>query len=135
MSIEDSIRILVVDDEEDITSILRKGLEKGGFKVTTFNDPMLALSNFRADMFDMVLLDIRMPKMDGFELYQEIEKIDNRVKACFMTAFDVYFDALMELFPDSYTSICFVKKPFSMEEFVKKISKEMDKPNSVADAE
>jgi DNA-binding response OmpR family regulator len=128
-------RLLIVDDEEDITSILRKGLENNGFEVVTFNDPLLALSNFNAGLYDMILLDIRMPKMDGFQLYQEIEKIDGRAKVCFMTAFEVYFEALRELFPDSYSSVCFVKKPFSIQEFVKRISKEMDISKSIADPE
>ena len=127
--------ILVVDDEEDITSILRKGLEQYDFEVTTFNDPLLALSSFQAGLYDMVLLDIKMPGMDGFELYQEIEKIDSKVKVCFMTAYEVYFEALRELFPDSYSSVCFVKKPFAVQEFVKRISKEMDISKSTADAE
>jgi DNA-binding response OmpR family regulator len=119
-------RILIVDDEEDITSILRKGLEQYGFTVTTFNDPLAALSNFKADLYEMILLDIKMPKMDGFELYQEIEKIDDKVKVCFMTAFEVYFDALKELFPDSYSSVCFIRKPFAIQEFVKRISIEVN---------
>jgi DNA-binding response OmpR family regulator len=120
-------RILIVDDEEDITLALRKGLEQQhGFEVATFNDPLLALTNFKADLYDIVLLDIKMPKMDGFELYQELQKIDGKAKICFMTAFEVYFDALKELFPDSYSSIYFIKKPFSIQEFVKKISEEMD---------
>ena len=76
-----------------------------------------------------------MPGMDGFEFYQEIEKIDNKSRVCFMTAFEVYFEALKELFPDSYSSICFVKKPFSVQEFVQKISKEMDISDSVTNAE
>lgn len=123
---ENNARILIVDDEQDITSILQKGLEQYGFEVVTFNDPLLALSNFKAGLYDMILLDIKMPKMDGFELYQELQKIDSKVKMCFMTAFEVYYEALKELFPDSYSSVCFVKKPFSIQEFVKKISKEMD---------
>jgi DNA-binding response OmpR family regulator len=118
-------RILIVDDEEDITSVLRKVLEKNGFEVITFNDPLLALSNFKAGMYDIVLLDIRMPKMDGFELYQELEKIDSKTKICFMTAFEVYYDALKEIFPDTYSSVCFIRKPFAIQDFVKRISKEI----------
>lgn len=118
-------RILIVDDEEDITSMLQKALEKHDFKVTTYNDPVEALSNFRPSFYDLVLLDIKMPKMDGLELYQKLLSIDSKTKICFMTAFEVYYDALKELFPDTYTSICFVKKPFGIQDFVKRISKEM----------
>lgn len=118
-------RILIVDDEEDITSILKKGLEKYGYEIDVFNDPLLALSSFRAGSYDLILLDIRMPKMDGFELYQRITQLDSKAKVCFMTAFEVYYDALKELFPDSYESVCFVRKPIAIQDFVKRISKEM----------
>jgi two-component system, OmpR family, response regulator ChvI len=118
-------RILIVDDEEDITSILKKGLEKYGYEIDVFNDPLLALSSFRAGSYDLILLDIRMPKMDGFELYQRITQLDSKTKVCFMTAFEVYYDALKELFPDSYESVCFVRKPIAIQDFVKRISKEM----------
>lgn len=118
-------RILIVDDEQDITSILKKGLEKYGYEIDVFNDPLLALSSFRAGLYDLVLLDIRMPKMDGFELYQRITQLDSKTKVCFMTAFEVYYDALKELFPDSYESLCFIRKPIAIQDFVKRISKEM----------
>jgi DNA-binding response OmpR family regulator len=118
-------RILIVDDEQDITSILKKGLEKYGYEIDVFNDPLLALSSFRAGLYDLILLDIRMPKMDGFELYQRITQLDSKTKVCFMTAFEVYYDALKELFPDSYESLCFIRKPIAIQDFVKRISKEM----------
>jgi two-component system, OmpR family, response regulator ChvI len=119
------VRILIVDDEQDITSILKKGLEKYGYEIDVFNDPLLALSSFRAGSYDLILLDIRMPKMDGFELYQRITQLDSKTKVCFMTAFEVYYDALKELFPDSYESVCFIRKPIAIQDFVKRISKEM----------
>jgi two-component system, OmpR family, response regulator ChvI len=119
-----NIRILIVDDEEDITLFLRKALEKANFDVTSFNDPVQALSNFKPGNFELALLDIKMPKMDGFELYQRIQKIDVGIKVCFMTAFEIYTEALKEIFPDSYSSICFIKKPFSVDDFIKRITKE-----------
>jgi CheY-like chemotaxis protein len=142
-------RILIVDDEEDVTFFLKEALEDyGGFEVVTFNDPLLALSSFNNDntkpsAYDLILLDIKMPKMDGFELYQELQKrIDaaasdssisggdqgkngKKTKICFMTAFEVYFEALKELFPDSYPSMCFIKKPSSVQDLIKRISKEL----------
>jgi CheY-like chemotaxis protein len=145
-------RILIVDDEEDVTFFLKEALEEyGGFEVVTFNDPLVALSSFNNDnnkpsAFDLILLDIKMPKMDGFELYQELQKrIDaaaaadsnssfssgdqakngKKTKICFMTAFEVYFEALKELFPDSYPSMCFIKKPSSAQDLIKRISKEL----------
>ncbi len=142
-------RILIIDDEEDITFFLKETLEGyGGFEVVTFNDPLLALSSFnhedkqdKPSTYDLILLDIKMPKMDGFELYQELQKrIDSaegantsskdqdgkRTKICFMTAFEVYFEALKEIFPDSYSSICFIKKPSSAEDLIKRITSVID---------
>jgi CheY-like chemotaxis protein len=143
-------RILIVDDEEDVTFSLKEALENyGGFEVVTFNDPLVALSSFDKDndkpsAYDLILLDIKMPKMDGFELYQELQKrIDagavsdgsissgdevkngKKTKICFLTAYEVYFEALKELFPDSYPSMCFIKKPSSPQDLIKRISKEL----------
>jgi DNA-binding response OmpR family regulator len=78
-------RILIVDDDQDVTLTFRIGLEKNGFVVTVFNDPLKALSTFRARLYDLLLLDVRMPRMNGFQLYGEIEKIDNP-NVCFITA-------------------------------------------------
>ena len=71
----DNNRILVVDDEPDLTQVSRLALEDHGFKVYSFNDPYLALSKYRPGLYDLVILDIKMPNMDGFELYLEIKKI------------------------------------------------------------
>ena len=67
-------RILVVDDEPDLTRLCSLALEYHGFKVDTFNDSEEALSNFKPNYYDLVILDIKMPKMDGFELYEGLKK-------------------------------------------------------------
>jgi len=120
----DKKRILLVDDERDITIAFHMGLESKGFIVDTFNDPQGALSNFKAGLYDLLLIDIKMPKMNGFELYQEIEKIDNRVKVCFITAFEVYYKSLRELFPSMKVD-CFIKKPITTDELVERIRTEL----------
>lgn len=80
-------RILAVDDNPDITTTIKTGLEDSGlFYVDTFNDPELALSSFRPGMYDLILIDFKMPKMYGHELYDEIKKLDEKVKVCFLTA-------------------------------------------------
>ena len=79
-------RILLVEDEQDITEVLTMVLKEGGYKVESFTDPTLALENFRIGSYDLVILDIIMPKMNGFELRRQIKKIDNAVKVCFLTA-------------------------------------------------
>ena len=74
-------RLMAVDDEADITFTLKKELEQSGFSLDVFNDPIVALSNFKADYYDLILLDVHMPQMNGLELYQEINKMD---KNCIM---------------------------------------------------
>src|SRR5438132_2177377 len=94
-------RILLVDDEPDITTVFTLGLEDCGFKVDVFNDPMQALSCFKSGLYDLALIDYKMPNMNGFELYREIRKIDDKVKVCFVTAFEVYYEVLKKKFHSS----------------------------------
>ena len=79
-------RLLLIDDEQDITSILCSVLQESGFKVVCFNDPFLALRHFKPRYYDLVILDIKMPNMNRFELYRQIRRKDKRVKVCFLTA-------------------------------------------------
>jgi CheY-like chemotaxis protein len=81
-------RILLVDDEPDTTLAISIVLETDDFKVDSFNDPVLALSSFRSHYYDLAILDVKMPTMDGFELYDMIKKIDNQANVCFITATD-----------------------------------------------
>ena len=73
-------KVLIVDDETDVTETFKLGLEQNGFSVDTFNDPEIALSNFNPNFYDIMLLDIKMPKMNGFELYEKIRKKDSSGK-------------------------------------------------------
>src|SRR5436309_4953894 len=83
--------LLVVDDEPDITLAFKMGLEDNGFVVDAFNDPLLALEAFKEQKksYALALIDIKMPKMNGFELCKEIRKVNDKVKVCFATAFDI----------------------------------------------
>jgi DNA-binding response OmpR family regulator len=76
---------------------IKLALENEGFEVDTYNDPIQALSNFKTGLYDLLLIDIKMPKMDGFELYKKLQQIDQKVKICFITAFELYY--LKEYFP------------------------------------
>jgi two-component system alkaline phosphatase synthesis response regulator PhoP len=77
----------VVDDEQDIICTLKATLEKtGSFQVETFTDPVVALSEFKASVYDLAVLDIRMPKMNGFELCRKLRDKDKKLKICFLTA-------------------------------------------------
>lgn len=115
-------RILIVDDEPDVNLALRIVLEDNNFIVDSFNDPLRALENFKADMYDLAILDIKMPKKDGFEVYKEILKIDNRVKVCFLTAGDINYRSLKETFP-TLDENQFIRKPIENIELIKQIHK------------
>ena len=112
-------KILLVDDEPDITSSLKIGLEDSGFAVDIFNDSVLALSNFKTGMYDLLLLDVKMPQINGFELYEKIREIDSEVKVCFITAYEVYYQSLKEIFPDIDFD-CYVK-PINIYELVRHV--------------
>ena len=124
MTMESKGRILIVDDEVDITMAFKKGLESNGFIVDVYNDPVTVLINFKSDFYDLLLLDVRMPKMNGFELYQEIEKADKKAKVCFITAFEVYYQALREIFPTLNVN-CFIRKPIEIDDLIKRINEEL----------
>jgi DNA-binding response OmpR family regulator len=114
-------RILLVDDESDITFSFSIGLEDSGFNVDTFNHPLKALSNFRSGSYELVILDIKMPEMGGIDLCKEIRKIDNNVRICFLTAFDSRYEEFR------HYSECFIRKPITIDDLVEKIKKELKK--------
>ncbi|HEV8405973.1 MAG TPA: response regulator [Nitrososphaera sp.] len=119
-------KILLVDDERDILSIIKHGLEnEGSFEVDAFHDPEEALSQFKLGKYDLLLLDIRMPKMNGFELYRELRKIDEKTKICFITAFEIYYDEFRKMFPKVRVD-CFVHKPVHLEHLAKTIREEIE---------
>ena len=102
------------------------GLDDAGFKVDAYNDPILALSNFKPNFYSLLILDINMPKMNGYELYKEIRKIDDKVKICILTASEIYYESLRA--PPSqllYDVKCFIPKPIAIDDFVKKVKGEL----------
>jgi CheY-like chemotaxis protein len=124
MSEENKRKILVVDDEPDNASVFTMGLEDEGFQVNTFTEPLLALSTIRAGKkYDLLILDIKMPDMNGFELYEEIRKIDNEAKVCFLTAFgEGYTEEFGRRFTSSSPSVSFIRKPIRLDDLVKKVN-------------
>lgn len=124
----DTQRILIVDDELDITTVLKKGLEQAGYRVFTFNDPEQALVHFKEHYFDLLLLDIKMPRMNGFQLYKSIIKKDPSQKVCFMTAFEIYVNEFKKVFPN-YQIHCFIRKPISIKDLVSIVRGQLAKPN------
>jgi DNA-binding response OmpR family regulator len=119
----DNNRILVVDDEPDLTQVSTLALEYHGFKVDAFNDPQEALAKFEPGLYDLVILDIKMPKMDGFELYHEIKKKDSNAKVCFLTASELYYEEFRKKEYYALDRDMFIRKPIENEELVKEINK------------
>ena len=93
-----------------------------GFEVDTYNDPLLVSSNFKPDSYGLALLDIRMPKMNGFELYKKIKDIDKNVIVCFITAFEDYREEFKEAFPELEEAKYFIRKPKAIEDLVKHVA-------------
>ena len=106
-------KVLVVDDETDIAEVVKQGLELQGIQVDAFNDPQRALEHFKPDTYDVVVLDVRMPRMNGFQLYREIMKRGDRTKVLFITAFEESPEEFRKAFPELDTHR-FMKKPFTI---------------------
>jgi DNA-binding response OmpR family regulator len=122
-------KILLIDDEPDLTYTIKKILQDNGFEVDTFNDPTLALDNYKANFYDLMILDIMMPKMDGFELYIKIREKDPKVKICFLTAiatFNEEFRKTRLVLGKTINEDYFIHKPIKTEDLVKKLTSIMN---------
>ena len=122
-------RIFLVDDDYDHTITFKVGLELAGFEVDAYNDSAIALSNFKPDYYNLLLIDIKMPKIDGFELYERIRKIDDKVKVWFITAYEVYYKTLKEVSSKSKEETIldrFIQKPIEINNLVKQVKSELD---------
>jgi two-component system, OmpR family, response regulator ChvI len=118
-------RVLVVDDSSDITVTIKTGLEDTGFfQVDIFNDPKLALSSFKPGLYDLILIDFKMPKMYGHVLYDEIKNMDSKVKVCFLSATYSGYEAARKIFPMLEVE-CYIQKPVGIKDLVKRINKEL----------
>jgi DNA-binding response OmpR family regulator len=120
-------RILIVDDDSDILLTFTKALEVySQFEADTFNDPVEALSRFKVKTYDLLIIDIRLPQMDGFELYDKMKEMDNEVKMCFMTGYDINIKALRAVFAlSSDLEACSIRKPIDLQEFIARIKSEL----------
>ena len=121
-------RILIVDDEDDITFLFKIVLEDNGFKVDTFNDPLVALQNFTTGSYDLLILDMLMPNMNGFELYEKIRMLDDKIKICFLTASGINHEEIRKKV--SYATIdypenCFIIKPIENEDLIKRVKAQL----------
>ena len=116
--------ILVVDDEPDANMTLKTLLEENGFETNAYTDPVSALAGFKPGKFDLLLLDIKMPKIGGFELYQKMKEIDKEVKVCFVTASELFYEEFRDNreIDEKY----FILKPMKNEEMMKRINNILD---------
>jgi DNA-binding response OmpR family regulator len=117
--------VLIVDDDPDMTSVFGLGLQDEGFEVYTFNDPLVALSQFRPNFYDLLLVDINMPKMNGIDLSRRLLELDSNVKICFITAGEANIEVLRELYPTRGIG-CFIKKPVTMDQLVRRVKAELE---------
>jgi DNA-binding response OmpR family regulator len=129
-TLEKKRSILVVDDEPDIVITLKTVLERNNFKVDTYTEPLQAVKNFKLDTYNLLILDIKMPQMNGFELYKELIKIDKKIKVCFLTAlselheYDIF---KKEVFPKSGQRY-YIQKPIENDEILERVNEIIDHP-------
>ena len=118
-------KILLVDNEADITYALENELDDYGYSIYSFNDSMLALNSYKSNFYDLVILDIKMPKMDGFELYNKIKERDPEVKICFLTASELFYEEFRKtryMLGEKLGEEYFIQKPIKTDELVQKMN-------------
>ena len=115
-------RILVVDDDVDVVSTFKLILEINGFEVDAYTNPVLALSSFEPNSYGLLLLDINMPTMNGFELFKKMKSIDSKAEVCFITAFEDYREEFRESFPMLDEAKYFIRKPKAIEDLVNHVA-------------
>ena len=117
-------KLLLVDDEPDVTYTIKKIVEDNGFKADSFNDPILALNNYKVNFYDLVILDIKMPKINGFELYIKIREQDPKAKICFLTAITTFnedFRKTRLVLGKTINEDYFIQKPIKIQALVNKL--------------
>jgi CheY-like chemotaxis protein len=116
-------KIMLVDDEADILWLFKMILESDArLKVDAFADPIVALESFRPGLYDLLLIDIAMPKMSGFEFYDKIRELDKKVKVSFVTASEMFYEEIRkEAFPELDTTTCFIRKPIANPDLIQQV--------------
>ena len=111
--------ILLVDDEPDICMVYQMVLQDAGYECNTYTDPVKALQEFRAGYLDLILLDIKMPVLDGFELCRKVRETDKTVQIIFITASEVFFENFRSQRYPELSNIYYIQKPIENEELIK----------------
>ncbi|HEY6164913.1 MAG TPA: response regulator [Nitrososphaeraceae archaeon] len=112
---------MLVDDEPDVVYLVATELERRGFAVDCYTDPILALQNFKTGLYQLLILDIKMPRMDGIELFNRMKKEDDKVKVCFFSASEPIISKWKNLFKDSSNKFLFISKPISISKMTEQI--------------
>jgi CheY-like chemotaxis protein len=126
-------RILIVDDNPDITYTFKKAFEeadriggnKTSFHVDAYNDPLVALSEFKSDFYDLLLIDIDMPKMNGFDFCVKVFELDLNPKVCFIVSAPINQEALRDQYP-SLSIGCFIETPVTIDNLIKRVKEELE---------
>jgi len=119
-------RILVVDDNSDIVLTLRIGLESDPtMQVYTYDNPVTALLEFKTNFYDLLLIDVNMPLMDGFQLAHKLLQKDLNLRICFITSGEINIDAAREVHPLKSIG-CFIRKPITTEQLLRRIRAELE---------
>jgi CheY-like chemotaxis protein len=124
-------RILLVDDDPDVTLTFKAGLDgryygdRKRFDVYTYNNPILVVKEFKPQFYDLLLADIYMPHMNGFQLCEKILELDVNIRVCFMSALEVNIKALREVYPNVGFG-CFIEKPVSIKYLIERLAAELD---------
>jgi two-component system, OmpR family, response regulator ChvI len=118
-------RILLVDDESDVTTVLTFALEDYGFEVQSYNNPLVALSNFKPNYYNLAILDIKMPEMNGFELLRKIRKEDENLRICFLTALTELKDHMSDIneLGPAFVKDRVIRKPISNKDLLNDINR------------
>jgi two-component system catabolic regulation response regulator CreB/two-component system response regulator ChvI len=115
-------RILLVDDEPDICMVYQIVLEDAWYQCTSYTDPVKALQEFKPDYYDLVLLDIKMPVLNGFELCKKIREIDESVHIVFITASEEYYKEFRNQHYPGLAKINYIQKPIGNDELVRLVN-------------
>ena len=111
-------RILLVDDEPDLCTVYQIVLQDAGYECIPYTDSIKALQEYRPTYYDLILLDIKMPVLDGFELCKKIREVDRTVHIIFITASEAYYEKFRgQHFPE-LGKINYIQKPIGNEELV-----------------
>jgi len=109
--------IIVIDDDIGTALFFKICLEDEGYQVNIYNDPNSLLEEFEPGIYDLLITDIRMPRINGFELASRIRIMDRKIKICLATAFEEYYESIIKTYTDLSFN-CIIRKPINKDKFL-----------------